>query len=332
MGDQYHLAQLNLNHQKQLARSNSSPADDPLLPLMHTHLDAYYYGQKMKLLWIAASQQAVYQYDTDTQEAQNIIQTIQAQALLQFPFVAVYFYAYQLVQSPDDNDFFTFYKNYLIQHAANFSAEEIQGLYLAAINHCVRKGNAGHHQYFEEVFELYKVGLQNELLLINQELSRFTYHNIVAAGLYVGHFDWTETFINEYKKRLAKKYQESSFSFNTAKLAYSKKEYDPALQLLQRANYRDVLLNLAAKTLLIKIYYETKAWEVLDAHLSALQLYLSRKKVLGYHKTNYKNVIKYTRKLINTNLNNKSTRAKLSAAIEAESILTEKPWMLEQLA
>jgi len=330
-GDEFHLAQFNLNYQKQLALSRISPVDDPLLPKMHQHLDAYYYGQKMKLLWIAASQQAVYQYQSDHLQADQILEEIKKRDLLNFPFVAVYYYAYQLVQSPDNDYFFTFYKDYLIEHAANFTAEEIQGLYLAAINHCVRKGNAGQYQFFEEVFELYKVGLQNELLLINEELSRFTYHNIVAAGLYTGNYDWTEIFINEYKKRLAKKYQESSFSFNTARLAYSKREYDVALQLLQRANYRDVLLNLAAKGLLIKIYYENNDWEVLDAHLSALQLYLSRKKVLGYHKANYKNIIKYSRKLIQSNLRNKAVKEKLTMAIREEEILTEKKWMLEQL-
>ena len=147
------------------------------------------------MLWIAASQKAVYQSEVDLKQSEHLLAEINEKDLIKEPFVAMYYYAYQLVQTPNDDHIFKKYKTFLIDHANRFEAEEIQALYLAAINHCVRKGNEGHVSFFLEAFTLYKEGLKNELLLNNGKLSRFTYHNIVAAGLYCDDFDWTQQFI-----------------------------------------------------------------------------------------------------------------------------------------
>lgn len=97
--------------------------------------------------------------------------------------------------------------------------------------------------------------------------------------------EWVRGFINEYRNRLEKKYLESSFSFNLARLEYASKHFDFVLELLQQANYRDPLLNLAAKTLLLKTYYDIGAYDTLQSHLDAMRNYIHRKRVLGYHST-----------------------------------------------
>jgi len=158
-----------------------------------------------------------------------------------------------------------------------------------------------------------------------------TYHNIVAIGLRINDLDWTEQFIDQYKNKLEKRYRESSYSFNRARLAYRKKDYDEAMILLQKSNYRNMLLNLAARTLLAKIYFEKKETELLYSHLDAFSNYIRRKHVLGYHKTNYQNIIKYTRRLLNLNFYDKEECAAMRAAIQNEPILTEKEWLLGYL-
>ncbi|HQU58953.1 MAG TPA: hypothetical protein PLU64_07150, partial [Saprospiraceae bacterium] len=99
----------------------------------------------------------------------------------------------------------------------------------------------------------------------------------------------------------------------------------------QKANYRDPLLNLAAKTLLIKIYYETEEYSLLQAHLEAMRNYIRRKKVIGYHRTNYLNITLYARKLMALAPFDKAGAKKLAEAIRQEEVLTEKAWFMAQL-
>jgi hypothetical protein len=60
-------------------------------------------------------------------------------------------------------------------------------------------------------------------------------------------------------------------------------------------------------------------------------LFISRQRVIGYHKNNYLNIIKFIQKLMSHNPNDKAERATLRQRIEAEERLTEKEWFLEML-
>ena len=122
-----------------------------------------------------------------------------------------------------------------------------------------------------------------------------------------------------------------TFNFNKARLEYNRKNYDNALNLLQKADFKDLLNNLIAKTLLIKIYYELEAYNILESHLDSLQTFIRRKKVMGYHKENYLNIVQFTKKLLTTNLDDSLEKEKLKNRIEKEEVLTEKKWLLEQL-
>jgi len=143
--------------------------------------------------------------------------------------------------------------------------------------------------------------------------------------------DWVDNFIHEYKEALPKKYRESTFSFNRGRLEYKRKNYDEAMQLLQKAEYRDLLNNLISKTYLLKIYFELGEFTLLESHLDTMKVFIRRKKVIGYHQTNLSNIVRYTKKIITTNLYDKEKKAKLRKEIEVEEILTEKKWLLEQL-
>jgi hypothetical protein len=103
------------------------------------------------------------------------------------------------------------------------------------------------------------------------------------------------------------------------------------LELLQKVNYRDTFVNLAAKTLLLKTWYELDELDTLQSHLDAMRNFIHRKRVLGYHRTNYLNIIKYTDKLLNVNRLDKKEVAKLKEIIEQEENLTEKEWLLEKI-
>ena len=100
---------------------------------------------------------------------------------------------------------------------------------------------------------------------------------------------------------------------------------------MQEVDFKDHLFNLAAKVIQMKIYFESEELDILDSHLDAMQMYILRKKVIGYHKTNYKNIIKMTRKLLKIKPGDFSAKNILKDEINNAEILTEKKWLLNQL-
>ncbi|MFZ4477554.1 MAG: hypothetical protein ACOYPR_20335, partial [Saprospiraceae bacterium] len=180
--------------------------------------------------------------------------------------------------------------------------------------------------------DLYKSALQGHLLMENGVLSHFAFNNIVAIALRIHETAWVQAFIPEYAPFLEKKYRDATSHLNLARLAYVKKQYREALLHLQEADYKDLINNLIAKTLMMKVYYETDELEALHTHLQSMKTFIRRQSGIGYHRGNYNNIIRYTERMMDLRRGDKKAVLELRTKIEAEPVLTEKEWFLEQLA
>jgi len=314
----------------QLADTNS-PQDRTDKWAMSVTLDNWYYIKKLKHYCLLLSYQQVYPFAHQLPSIASVLENIQAANKLTIPIIAVYYHCAAMLKTPEKNDNFLVFKNLLFKHQNLLPNPAFRGLLLMGINFCVRQINNGQRNYLAQLLEFYQVGLTTNTLLENGSLSRITYHNIVGTGINSDNLPWTKQFIEQYKNLLEKKYRESTYSFSLARLAYHQKDFDAVLQLLQKSNYRDLLLNLAAKTLLLKVYVEQDQDALLFAHLEAMQRYIRRKQVIGYHKKNYLNMIKYTKKMRSLNFFDKEEIDRFKSKIEEEEVLTEKMWFLQQL-
>ena len=192
--------------------------------------------------------------------------------------------------------------------------------------------NAGTPSFIREAFEMYRLGFEKEILIENKQLTRATFHNVVSIALKLKEYDWVQNFINDYQQYLKEEHREGFVYYSMARLHYEEKDYDKAMKLLvQEVHYDDIIINLSAKTLLAKMYYEQDEFDVLESLLESMRTYIQRKKVLVYHKNNYKNIIKYTKRLLKVTPYSSTKKEKLRNEIATATPLTEKEWLLYQL-
>ncbi|MCC6459452.1 MAG: hypothetical protein IT260_03210 [Saprospiraceae bacterium] len=328
---QHHEWQYRLHWETHQLSHTRNPTELGHLQAASRSADVAYLMLKLRLICLLTVHRTLYSVDASSPWEAEVIAFAEQHAASQHPAVAVYLHCYRMMRYPEEESHFQQFKHLLLQDVGIFSREEMHGLFIWAVNYCIRRLNTGEHRYYREVSELYKPGLESGYLLENGVLPRFTYHNVVAAGLQTGDLEWVEFFIYQYKNTLEKQYRESAFSFNLARLEFARRHYGAVLDLLQKANYRDVLVNLATKTLLLKTYYELDAHDLLQSHLDAMQNYISRKRILGYHRTNCLNIIRYTGKLLALNFSDKKAVQQLRDAIAQEDPLWEKDWFLAQL-
>jgi hypothetical protein len=252
---------------------------------------------------------------------------------LNIPAIQLYYQAYMALTTPKDSTYFELLKGNLLRHESLLPTKERKDLYTLAINYCIRRINSDESQKFiREVFELYKQGLKNKTLLDNGVLSRFTYKNIASAGLRLQEYDWIANYISSYAVYVEADYRESYQHYNTSKLYFAKGDYHQAMQRLIQVEYDDLFLNLDAKTMLMKIYYETQSYDALDAFFHSFTIYLQRKEIMGYHRENYLNIIRLTKKMIELPPRNPKARQQLQNSIDSLQPLTERAWLLEQLS
>jgi len=250
---------------------------------------------------------------------------------LSTPCVGLYYYALKMIFEPQTTNHFDNFKKELENSESYFNNDELRTLYFQAINYCIRKHNSGDKSYSKLLLDYYKMSLEKGFLLTHGYLSKNSYRNINTIAIRLGQFDDAKYISETYRQLLRKEEQQSAYQYNMANIYYSMQKYDDALMALRETQFDDHLSNLTSKLLMLKIYYETGEMRLLDSHLDAMQVYLTRKKVIGYHKTVFSNIVKFTRKLQNVNPYDSLEKNKLKESIMAEKSVADKDWILAQI-
>lgn len=293
--------------------------------------DTAFVVRKLQLACLAASHQAVYRAAYDFGLLDLVLGFVAARNLTELPAVALYFHGYHFLRGADAETHFSIFKEKLFAHADLFPADELRTLHLLAINFGIKKINERVPSFFRETLDLYQNALARELLFENGQLSRFAFNNIVAIALHLGETSWTADFIESNTQFLEAKHRDATRSFNLARLAFVRRDFREALLQLQRADFKDLINNLNARTLQLKIYFESGEFDLLESHLVGMKTFIRRQLEIGYHRENYLNVVKFARLLMTLPEGDGAARATLRQRIESEVNLMEKEWFLEMV-
>lgn len=294
-------------------------------------LDNAYYSLKLRQACLTVSYQAVFKTAYEQNMISEILAHIETKKLYKIPSVGIYYFAYKSLIDTENTTHFFELKTMLFEFGTAFPPDEIRDLYLIAINYCIQKHNKGEVDFLKIEFELYQKGLKDKCLYIDNFITKFTYRNVVTLALTLRELDRAETFIEENKDELEPSQREGNYKHACARLAYERKNYNKVLELLQKADYDDVLISLAAKALLLKSLYETAAYDALEAHLEAMRAYIKRKSKIAYHQENYLNLIKFTKQLLLILPLQKEHLKQLETKVEATKAIAEKKWLLTKV-
>lgn len=302
-------------------------AGEANLQILSDHLDAAVLAKKLWQGCFLLSHQARYNAACDFDFLNQILPF--AERHLHLPAISIYYHCYLALTQPAESQHFQTFKQAMIANDALFPPDELRDLYILAINFCTRRYNEGDQSFLRDQFELYEIGFDKNYFRSDGVLSRFTYLNAATIGLVLREYTWVGHLIKNQAQYLEPIHREGLFSFNMARLEYQKGNFGSALQLLQRAEYKETMLALAAKTIQLKIYYETDEYDLLESHLQAIAAFIRRKKIMGYHRENYLNLMYCVRKLLEINPSDKKGKQAFREMVEQMKPLAEKEWLLQ---
>lgn len=294
--------------------------------------DKAYLANKLQLSCFMMAHQKVFNADYQLRFIDTLLDQLEADhTFLDIPAIAIYYYGYKAVTQKDDEESYKKLKEQIFRHEGIFPRQENRIILLMANNFCISQINAGKNSYFRESFELYDLGIKKEIFLENGILSRFTYSNAIITALNLNEYEWVEQFIAGHSDYLEAKHRDNYVRFYRARLHFERGEYTTAMRLFAQYEYDDILMSLHAKTMLLKMYYELDEFNALDSLIDSMRTYIHRKKVMGYHKTVFKNLLRYTRKILKVRPNDRTAVMKLKQEIAVAEPLMERKWLLEQL-
>lgn len=329
----YHYNNYKIQFERYEYISQNRRSGDMPLQLLSDELTYFYIADILRQSCTILTHQSVSSRNYDLKFLNDVLIHVEENDYSFVPAVQIYYHSYKALSDSENEDHFHEFKKLLYKHWHLFPPVECQDLYILATNYCIKRLNKdkGDSKYLREGFDLYKSGLENDVFLENGYLADFNYKNISRLGLYLGEYDWVENFLNHYKKMLYPDTRENTYLYNLAFFYFQKPDYDNAMRLLQKVDFDDVLNNLDARRMLLRIYYELGEYEPLDSLLDSFKTYISRQKDIGYHKDNYLNLIRFVKKMIRHDLSNSTIRSALIDEIKNTPAFSEQNWLLEQL-
>ncbi len=294
-------------------------------------LDHFYIASKLKQSCLVLSWFSISKHTFKLELLEEILNHVQLHNLTEIPAIGMYYHIYNSLSHLENEQHFFLLKEKIATSSQFFPLEEQKEIYLAAINYCIRKLNVGQVKFLNEAFQLYEGGFLKKIFLDGNRISRSTFQNAINIAGRLRKFEWAERIIQEYQHYLDKEDRDDVVNFSMALISYEKKDYKKALRLFSQVEYRSVLMNLVSRSYIIRMLYEQDEWGVLDAQLEAVQNYIRRKEVIGYHKVPYKNFVKFTKKLMKADVLNRSEKQKLKTEIAEFPNLPGKEWLLQQL-
>jgi len=282
--------------------------------------------------YTARSHQSLKKTDYRIPLLESVLNEVETNDYTAYPILMIYYHGYQTLNNPKEEQHYQQLNYYLQEEENALGTKEQREILLMALNYAIKKINTGSQFYMQEAFRLYKKGLEEDLLIEQDEMSHFAYKNIVSLGIILKEYQWLDEFIPTYALKLKGNSKENYRDYSLARLTFAREDFDQTMELLIKADYDDILLNIGAKVLLLKVYYQLAYWDALEALLESFRIFLNRKKELSYHKANYMNLIFIMKKLLNTPSFSKAACAKIKVQIESTHPLAEREWLLMKIA
>lgn len=268
------------------------------LQLQSNYLDTAYLANKLRLACDMESRNTVIKAGYDCHFLEDILNFYQNNRydIQAIPVLQVYYKTLLMLRNRDENTHYQDLKQLLLKYAQLFPADELLVLYNYILNYSIQKINSGQSQFYHEILDVYKVLLEQKILLRNGHLTQWAFKNISTVGIRLEEFDWTIQFIKNYQDYLLPQEKENAVAYNLAAFYYAKKEYSKALQQLQDVEFTDTSYHLGAKIIQVKSYFELDETEAFYSLLEAFRKYIRRnRQISDYRKKANANFLKLSK-------------------------------------
>jgi hypothetical protein len=320
----------------------SKHEQDQSIQQKQNNLDNYYLALKLRDTCEMIFRTRIIRVDYSTRLMESLIEEIKqnAERYAKNPSIIVYFRIYQMIINGEHQYYYDALP-VIQENSRFFSNPELHTIYNYLQNYCIEQINKGQGQFLQESFNLYKDQLEKELLTDGKGfLSQWHYKNIVTAGIRLKEMDWTYDFIEKYKARLNPKVVENAYTFNLASYFYSDRQLEKVLELLVRVEYTDIRYSLAAKSLLLRTYYDLEENEALISLTRSFSQYLSRNTLIPEsRKKAMSNLVRFTNRAFQIKSNiefvpkekSLTELSKLKTEMDATNIIINKDWLDQKL-
>lgn len=291
-----HLFTLELE-QHRIIEAEGKRNQEPNLQNLHHQFDAYYICTKLKYYCKVLNYQNFRSHQYNIRMMDAILEEAAQPLYAEITSIQIYYHGVFTLLNLDNEENFQKLKGLLTKNTSIFSIEELQNIFVLARNFCVKNMYRGKREYIKEALFLYKIEIAENIILEDGKVPDADCRNIIRLALLAKDVQWALSFLREFKPKI----RELVYTLSLANVYFEQQKYQAILQLLLPLNFKEVLLELAARGLILRTYFQlcrtTNNFEYedkLEAYIESFSAFLKRKKeVLTKGYIRYLNLIKF---------------------------------------
>ncbi len=218
--------------------------------------------------------------------------------------------------------------------------QEQRFIYTKLHNFIIRKIYEGHVTYEAEQFELYKFGINNNLITSNNQIPDTTFINICISGSANKAFEWTKKFMTEYESYLEETCRTNAIALSHAFLHFHLKDYEKAFDYLNVIREKDLPYNFRIRSLWARCYYEFASkddsyTQPLKDYIENYKQFINRSSLNEKRKLAYTNFCAFCKKLIEFKESKENptqvTKQVLKGELDATYPIIARKWFVEKI-
>ena len=208
------------------------------------------------------------------------------------------------------------------------------------INDASSKLNNGDNTMLPHLFELFKFGIEESILIHNQTITDRTYSNVVTIANLNQGFDYAFSFINEYTTLLPLIYQEDANTWASAHTFYNLGNLEACIELIGHYPFKHHSFKIQGNILLLQAHYDNclrdrTNYDLLFHLAEAFEKRLRRDTILSQNRKRAAlNFINYLRQIIKPVMigyDQKNAFRDILKKLKQEKNIIAKKWFMEKL-
>lgn len=304
-------------------------------------LDQFYALAKLRLSCELSARSNIVAEEAEYPMLQTVIQHTENNLLKIDPTFGIYLDLLKINLDGLTEDLFFALKIKYSTTRNKLSFLEQKEVLIYLINYAYRLALSVDRSFFYEQFELYKIGLEHNLLLEKGILPDIRFTNIVVIGATIKKWEWTKNFINSFHRMLSPKIANDAIYLSEAYLYFHKGDFFKTDELVNRISTNKIDYKIRQYSLSISSLFEITLnqkdyIDLLVSRTFAYEKYLSRQKILSKNRilaeNNFIKIIKKMSAVIQHNNNQKDQWISLRREVEKTNPLAAKKWILEKLS
>lgn len=305
---------------------------------MMDKLDLHYISNKIWLSCTLLSTQKFINAEYSLGNVEKLLEEIPIKHLQIYPPLDTFIKAFQFLQSPSDSYYFTLKEAYL-KTLSQINKTDKRDLFVYLLNYTILKANQGENLFNKENFKLYKIGLEEKLLVENERFDENTFLNCFTIAVSQKEFIWAENFLHNYKQYIDEKNVNDTSVLCKSYLSFFKQDFVEVIKLIASYHFERFADKFRAKSLLLRSYCElflkdSSYYILFISYSYSHEKFFRRNKSIAKNKIepylNLINILRRITKLIHESKWSNEQKLKFIQKAKFEKIALKK-WLLEKL-